>query len=438
METVLNFNNREIAVLLWFDAFLFFILCQESVKKSLQSVFKCLSSVYIWGPLLLGVIWIGSLIWLLSEYEIWSLVNVKTTFLWTFAFAFYSMFKTSEIEFDKAYRAQLIKESLGLATTILFITSFYTLPLLLEFIFVPLATFFAITQVYAKYHSEYKEIGELSKNLLSAIGLTYLFYGIYGICRHPEFLFTAENLFEFVLPILLTLWYLPYLFAWKLLLVYEKLGKSLKRNLKNQELIRFSRLAIMWHLKWDIRAIERVGKILYARSVATRYEFIKVIYWTKQVNAREKYHTEDSDELGWAPVNAKAYLSDQGLGVKEYTNMIEGDWLGSSYKTIKESASSSSFSYYISGDEMYVKEFELTMSCYSEEDKINSETEFKIAILELIENAVKHFPSEYLESLSDLKIFSCVHKRVKVDLAVEKRPSGKIDVIEYTFKLKIE
>lgn len=438
MDVILNFNNREIAVLLWIDVFLIFILLRENLKNSLQSVFKCLCSIYIWGPLLLGTIWIGGLIWFLYRYGIWSLVNAKTTILWTFAFAFFSMFKVNEIEFDKSYRSQLIKESLGLATILLFITSFYTLPLVFEIILLPIATFLAVTQGYVKYHPEYKEVGKFCTYLLSIIGFAYFLYATLGIYRHPESLFTRENLFEFVLSILLTLWYLPYLFAWKILLVYEKFGKSLKQNLKDPELIKFSRVAIIWHLKWDIKAIERIRKRLYTRNIANRYEFMKEIYWSRLVGLRDKYHQKDNKQLGWAPINARNFLSEHGLAVKEYINMIGDDWAGSSYSAVKDSSSLISISYYISGNEMYVREFELTMSLFPNEDQIECEDEFFKVVCKLTLQAINHIPENCFDSLNSLKPFTCSHENVKKELTIDKSTQRKVMVIEYRFKLGIE
>lgn len=415
METILDFNNREIAILLLFNVLLIFLLTQKKILEIIIPVFQAVNNFVVWGPLLGGVLWSSLLVWWLQKFNLWGLENVKTTVIWIVTFAFYSMYQANEIQFDRKYGIKLTKESFGLAAILLFIGNVYTFDLWIELILIPLVTILTILQLFSKNKPENEIAHKLCANAAAIIGFAYLIHWSIGIYKNPEWLFTVPNFVDFSLPILLTFWYLPYLFAWKLLLTYERLFVALRRNIKDPEVLGYAKRSSLLRLRWNFRAIRRFTNRIAVRDLSTKFDVMKHIYWAKLVDYRDKFLTVDSVD-GWAPSNAMQFLSDFDMVIKNYIDPVEDEWYGAAYKTLKVAGPYTSLEYAIEGTQAHVKALKLSMSVYSDEGKEVSEFEYITLATRLFFLAVDEVTKEFITPLTLLDPFEGSHKQANYKL----------------------
>ncbi|MBF5040675.1 hypothetical protein INP77_14350 [Methylophilus sp. 13] len=437
MERILDFNNREVAILLWMAIFLAFCLTKRNIKDSFSDILKAFKPVSIWGPLIIGAFWISLLILILHRFKFWEWSNLKTTVLWTLTFAFYSMFQAIKIEFDYKYRKQLTVESFGIAAILMFIGSVYTLPLWAEFIIFPIAVALTWMQAISARESNFASANKLISYLLNTLGFSYVSFWGYSMYRNPERLFTLANFEDFLLPVILTVWYLPYLYLWKLVMVYELLFVALQRNIKaNTELLRFTKLMTVWKLKWSFKAIDQFKRRIATRTLSDRYEVVKQLDWVKLLAVKDKYITENTP-LGWAPRNAMRFLALDDLEIKSYSETFDNDWHGSAFKKLKSETLFSSFNYYIEGKETQVKSLKLVMSIWGCENIPDSEVEFLDVGARLMSFASNALPIKFMDRLSKFEDFEGCYEFIFYKFSIKQWEGPKHTIFDYKLELHI-
>jgi hypothetical protein len=437
MERILDFNNREVAILLWMAIFLAFCLTKRNIKNGFSDILKAFKPVSIWGPLIVGAFWISLLILILHRFKLWEWSNLKTTVIWTLTFAFYSMFQAMKIEFDYKYRKQFIVESFGLATIVMFIGSVYTLPLWAELIIFPIAAVLTWMQAISAREPDYASANKLISYLLNSLGLGYVSFWGYSIYRNPERLFTLANFDDFLLPVILTIWYLPYLYLWKLVMVYELLFVALRRNIEaNPKLLIFTKLMAIWKLKWSFKAIDQFKKRIATRALSDKYEVLKQLNWVKLSALKDKYITEDTP-LGWAPKNAMRFLALDDLEIKSYSEPFDNDWHGSAFKKLESETLSSSFNYYIEGKETQVKSLKLVMSIWGSENIPDSEVQFLDVGARLMSFASKELPIEFMDKLIKFEDFEGCYEFIFYKFSIKQWECPKHTIFDYKLELHV-
>jgi hypothetical protein len=437
MDKILDFNNRETAILVWIAMFLAFCLTKKDIKDGFADILKAFKPVSIWGPLIVGALWISALILVLHKIKLWEWSSLKTTIIWTLTFAFYSMFQAMKIEFDHKYRKQLTLESFGLAAILMFIGSVYTLPLWAEFIIFPIAVFLTLAQTIAAREPNFASAHKFISYLLNFLGFSYVSFWAYSIYESPERLFTLANFEDFLLPVILTAWYLPYLYLWKLVMVYELLFVALRRNIdENTKLLRFTKLMTIWKLKWSFKAIDQFKRRIATRTLSDKYEVVKQLNWVKLLASKDKYITEDTPS-GWAPKNAMKFLALDELEIKSYSEPFDNDWHGSAYKKLESEALFSSFNYYIEGQETQVKGLKLVMSVWGSENIPDSEVEFLDVGARLMSFASKALPIEFIDGLRKFEDFEGYYDFISYKFTIKQWEAPKHTIFDYKLELKI-
>jgi len=411
-----------------------YCLTKQELKDSLAGILKGFKPVSIWGPLLIGALWIIVLVKLLWWINLWDWGSLKTTVVWSLTFAFYSMFQVINIEFNQKYRKQLTLESFGLAAILMFIGSVYTLPLWGEFVIFPFVSLLTMVQVFSSYKAELRNAEKLASKILTLIGLGYISYWGYSMYQNPNLLFTWNNFIDFFMPIILTIWYLPYLFLWKLVMVYELLFLSLKRKIDDSKLLRFSKVMAIWSLNWNVKAIDQFKTRVAARPLDNKYDIVKQLNWVKLQRLKKKYHTEDSP-LGWAPNNAMLFLSKIDMEIKSYSEPFDGEWYGSVFKKLKSDYLFSTFKYSIEGTDTHVKLLKVVMSVWSPDNILEAQVEFYKAAVKLMKVASKALPFRFTEQLDKFEPFEGKINHILYKLEIAEWNSSDHEIVDYKLTL---
>lgn len=88
IKFIMEFNNREIAAIIWIAILVFVASFKLEIRSSLISVVGAFFQRTIIISVTLAVLWISLCVWLLSENGLWVFGNLKTTLLWGGGFCF--------------------------------------------------------------------------------------------------------------------------------------------------------------------------------------------------------------------------------------------------------------------------------------------------------------------------------------------------------------
>ncbi|MEZ4966562.1 MAG: hypothetical protein R2791_15070 [Saprospiraceae bacterium] len=217
------FSTREVALLLW--VFLIAILCflSKGTRASFLSLLKLIftsSTILIIFVLTLDYVLLA--VDFLQRIKFWNVSLIKDTVFWTIGTGVVLVFNS--VNTKEAFRFNKVLIDVMKWTILLeFIVNFYTFSLIIEIILLPSITFIIMTQVYSEYYTQYKKVESLFKTINGAIGLSILSYATYRAFNQPEILLTIVNLKIFVLPLILTLLFLPFVYCLALYSNYESL-----------------------------------------------------------------------------------------------------------------------------------------------------------------------------------------------------------------------
>jgi hypothetical protein len=129
---------------------------------------------------------------------------------------------------EKGYLKKIIIEIIGLAMIVSFISNLYSFSLWIELLLIPIIALFAGTAALSQYKPKYNSAGIFSNRVITTIGLVIFCVSLYKTIAHFGDLATADTLREFALPILLSLMFIPFVYAssvysrWELKKIREK------------------------------------------------------------------------------------------------------------------------------------------------------------------------------------------------------------------------
>jgi len=267
-KVLCTFNNRDISIILWFLAIFVLALFQKDIRVSLFSVLNTFFSKNILIPFFLMLFYIFPIINLLHRIGFWDILMLKGTILWFFGVAFIMFMNSNNVNKNEHYFRNIVSSSLRMVLILEFIINFYALNIIAEIILIPFITLVVVTNSYA----EIKKLDKVKKALtpiLMIFGLWLFGYACYKIIGNFKGFFTADNLRAFLLPPILTLVFLPFIYFMALYILYETIFKYLSWKLDNDAyLIKYARRKIFITCHFNLRKL----KILFKKA-----DILKVI-----------------------------------------------------------------------------------------------------------------------------------------------------------------
>lgn len=213
------FNNREIVIVILGLIALLFMMLKKEIRQSIVSLLKCFLHWKILVPILLTFLYTLIIVLIFKKVNLWNFSLLKDTIFWLGA-AFIMLFNYEKISKDLK---KSIKEIFGLVVVLEFIAGLYAFNIIGELILVPSIVIIAMMNAVADTKKEWLPVKKLTDGILSIIGIYILIFTIFQIAKNFQDFRTMHNLESFLLPIIFTLLYLPFIYLLALFAEYELL-----------------------------------------------------------------------------------------------------------------------------------------------------------------------------------------------------------------------
>jgi hypothetical protein len=118
------FNNREIALAVWFVIALIFCVSKPSIRSAFKSVLEALFNQRIVTHFLFMMSYIAFLVFFLWMIDAWGLRQLKNTIYWSLSVGAVTLFRISRISKDNTYIQNAIRDNLKIVCIIEFIAVF--------------------------------------------------------------------------------------------------------------------------------------------------------------------------------------------------------------------------------------------------------------------------------------------------------------------------
>ncbi|MGD0273091.1 MAG: hypothetical protein ABSB96_05120 [Gaiellaceae bacterium] len=245
MPPIPGLNTRETALAAWLVAFFVFALTKSDIRRSMGSMLRVFfGSGALTGMLASAAAYATGTVLLLRYLGYWGDHMTKTAALWFIGIGLVALFNTGPT--NGAYFRRLALHNVALVIIVEFVVNLHTFPLLIELVLVPLALLLAGTQAVAESNPEFAQARKLIAWCLTVLGLTSLSFSLAYLAADFNRVATVEKIEEFLLPLILTVCFIPFLYAVRMFTAYQTMLCMIRFGLHdNEALYRFARRLIV-------------------------------------------------------------------------------------------------------------------------------------------------------------------------------------------------
>jgi len=163
---------------------------------------------------------------------------------------------------DKDYFKKILLDNLKFILILTFLINFYTLPLIIELITLPIIVIIVAMSAYAGTKKEYLTAKKFADFILSAWGIFLIIYATTQILSNYQNFFITDNFLAFLLPILLTLVLVPFLYGFAVYMTYESLFSRIDFLIgkNNKQLASFGKRKILKTFILNLKKLNKFSK----------------------------------------------------------------------------------------------------------------------------------------------------------------------------------
>ncbi|EKN4689908.1 hypothetical protein JE944_003474 [Yersinia ruckeri] len=425
-------NNREIAIALWLLVISVYIFSSSeiaAVRNTFKGVLAALFVRQIIRVLCLMIAYMAIVIYWLSALELWNFEQLKNTVFWCISVGFMSLFKLEEIKNDKLFFKHSVLNNLKLLAILQFVVGVYTFSLWVEVLLFPVLALLGAMLAIAETDKKYHQVKIILEYCLTACGVVFIVYTLYMLMTDFGEFGKEKTAYDFFIPPLLTIFYLPFVFFMLVYSTYEQVFVRLRLSIKS----RFHRYAavlfafILFNVQLSL--LERWSFQVAKKNIESYSDLIDTFKYILKARYSEKNPKEVLKEQGWSPYKAKEFLVNEGLSTGFYNRSFEEEWFASSpMGEFSDGIIPDNIAYYVEGSEDIAKVLKLKVNVY-DSSRIHQACEKLEAVAEALSMSSLSLPlSEEMKSA----ILGCNSHSERVEdktitLIVEHWPNHKFN-----------
>lgn len=346
-------STREIAIVVWTTLIFGWLLWKAKAWALLGGLARSFCKPIILGSIATMGAYVALSAWLLAVIGPWGFANLKATIIWFIAFALGWMFDMKRWEADPNDGARAtLKEILSVTTFVTFLTEFYTFHLAVELVLVPVITLITLIGTFAQGRPGHEVVAKVFSGLLAISGVALLGYAAYRLIGDLRGFATMETGREFAVPALLSLLFIPFMYAFNVYAAYDSAFRILPTRIEKSGIAAYALRRAILSFWLDVKLMRRWKATLFQRSAITRADVDELITTMKAAKRRERTPPSVAPEEGWSPYAAISWLKHLGLAAPAYNPIYGGEWGASSpYRKLDGGVLGDSLAYYVRGNE---------------------------------------------------------------------------------------
>lgn len=398
----MELSNREWAYLVWVVAFIGYALIKDKKRQLAAGIRNILCAFFepkIFIVLAFASIWITFCVCMLHYIGAWEISNIKTTLLWAVTFAFVTLFDIGRISEDEIYFRKTVRDTLGAMAAITFIAESYSFSFAIELILIPFLVVITGIHILSEKKPEHASVHKLAGAILAVIGVVYIGYGLYMAGNDFQAFATLNTLRDFLLPIILSLLFLPFLYVVSVIVSYELTFVRLHWALKDSDLRRYAAFWAIINFRFDLKGLRRWKRHIGIFPPENRKDIKNSIAEIKQNQRTERDPPSISPDQGWCPIAATKFLAAFELPAGDYHRIDNDQWWASSLVKELDTAAilPDNIAYYIEGDKTAAKRIIVKLHVNDRQTGAASDFEFRkicSALLDIIAESIPHAQQE--------------------------------------------
>ncbi len=267
-------NSRQLAVVLWLVVFICWALTKNDIRKSVKPILETAFSRQMLSLFTLIIGYNAVVVWWLWRIEYWDATMLYDTVLFVAVGGIGSVFKASPrgATYNRRFFLKTLLVNFEVMVVFAFLADFFPFHFLVEFLLVvPLVTLLVVLVVFSEESAGAEQVHRFLSRMQSLLGLALLGYLTWMVIIEFHKLSGIQVLYQLLLPLTLSVFFLPLLFVICIDLAYQ--SAFLVIVFKQQD----RRLAL-WKKR---RLVLRFGLSLAALQTFRRSRLIHEYAWVK-------------------------------------------------------------------------------------------------------------------------------------------------------------
>lgn len=277
-------DNREIAILVWLGIFFTWAISQKDIRKSLFAIFKAFTQKAILISSILMLLYIGAMIYVLYRVNFWDISILSDTVIWIFGVAAVLFINISHTQEDDYFRKVII-DNIKLVVFIEFLTNLYVFDLWIELLLVPILASIGAMLGVASARPAYKQVESFLTVIVAFIGVGFLAYALYNVIVDLKGFASLQSLRTFVLPIILTIMFLPFVYALAVYVIYDLIFVRIKNLVNDPKLVKYAKWQTVFAFHINLQALNKWLRKVVISRFKSREDVKQAIMSTKMSGA---------------------------------------------------------------------------------------------------------------------------------------------------------
>lgn len=437
-ELLKQLSNREIATLFWIGLFLTSPLVVPTSRQPMGRLIKAFCQPAILRVVAMAALYIMGTVCLLKWRGIWTSDFIYSTVNWAISFALVTMFEAHKLASNNRLMGKIIRDVMSVTAVLIFIVELHSFSLVVELIALPVLTAITLMHEMAKMNEAHAAAGKLLGTILAIVGLSYFGFSLWQTWVGSEEINGLDTLRAFIIPILLSLLFLPFLFGLGVYMAYERVFASLSLWM-DRKLLKYSKWQAVVRCGTNLDYLERWQRAVQRERPETTEATLKLFIDVGAVLKREKSPPEVKPTDGWSPWSAKDFMRTFELETRDYHQGYEGVWFAeTNLKPLGTGYPRNNIAYYIEGEASCAKQLKLKLNVNAPANESEARALFAQAALYLLLKASQTEPTQWIEqkieALEDFEIASIPHK---ISLKREAWSQGTRSEYDLVFKIEM-
>lgn len=289
--------------------------------------------------------------------------------MWILFVALPLMFQSAKINSFQKFLKEIVRPLIAFSILFEYIFGLYTFALWIEILMVPALVMLGGMLAVSERKTEHAQVNKLLKGTQSIWGLTAIFFiGLHLVQNYQDY-GNRMVLMQFLLPLFLSLLFLPFLYGIAMYVHYENAFVSLNRHFSQQSMFRYAMLITMVRFNGDLEGMIRWRQMVLSKNLQTRPEIDESVALIKALQKSENNPHTVNEGLGWSPYQVKDLLASKGITTSEYKNSTDDEFLAISFPTAlnEEALRPDSMTYMVLGEQLVATELHLGLKIYYSE-----------------------------------------------------------------------
>lgn len=261
------FNNRELAISTWLLFGFLLLILYKSTREQIGEMLRILTSRIMLVNVFFILSYLTLVVYSLYLVRFWDFIFLKETLIWLFTVGLVSVYRVVGKDEEKIFK-RIMLDSLKITIMLEFFVNVKIFSFWIEFIVILLAIFIAIIQIVAKDIPKLEKLPGIIDNGFTLIALSLFIYGLIEVTTNYRMYVKLETLQEMLMPSLLTILFIPFIYLFALYARYESLFVRVNKIFSTKSEKRKIKIYIIMVCGFSLSKIEKLLKVLDMREVA--------------------------------------------------------------------------------------------------------------------------------------------------------------------------